>query len=258
MIELTAEESRQRLERFSVGCPELYAEYVEKDKILEPSRQIELAKMNDREFLDYIMNRNTSDHLGIYPEHASSVMRAFTDEIFEGLRGLQEVKLEDLPELRKQLGDKAKMIALSDWGELYAQEPRKDGEAMQTGKLEFKVAKAIPVVGPHFLTTITGGYHGFLKFYEEEIGKIAPEEANAYLLGTGWCVEVSNKRAPSPIIAGDYRDVDLKNSIYHAVPLKFFNVEIDESKKYTTKTEVTERDEEGNPKCIVTSIVPRD
>ena len=256
--ELTAEQVRKQLEEFSRRAPELYAEYVERDQILEPKRQIELARMNDRQFLDYLMNRNTIDHLGIYPEYASNVMKAFSDEIFEGLRGLKEVRLEDLPELREQLGDKAKMIALSDWGDLYTHEPREDGAAMQTGKLEFKVAKAIPVVGPHFFITTTGGYHGFLKFYEEEIGRIAPDEANAYLLGNGMCVTVSNGRAPSPIIAGDYRNVGLKDDIYHVVPLKFFNVDVDRSKKYTTKIDVTERDAEGNATCLITKVVPRD
>jgi len=256
--EITAEQVRRQLEDFSKSCPELYAEYAERDKILEPRRQIELARMNDRQFLDYVMDRNTAEHLGIFPEYASNVMKAFADEIFEGLRGLKEVRLEDLPELREQLGDKAKMITLSDWRDLYTQEPREDGAAMRTGELEFKVARAIPVVGPHFFTTTTGGYHGFLKFYEEEIGRIAPDEANAYLIGNGMCITVRDGRAPSPIIAGDYRNVGLKDDIYHVVPLKFFNVDVDRNQKYTTKTDVTERDAEGNATCLITKVVPRD
>lgn len=253
--EMTAEQVKEEIETFSKNCPKLYAEYVEKDRILEPGRQIELARMNDRQFLDYVMNRNTSGHLGIFPEYASNVMKTFADEIFEELRGLKEVRLENLPELREQLGDKAKMIELSDWGTLYTQEPREDGAVMPTGELEFKVARAIPVVGPHFFTTTTGG---FLKFYEEEIGRIAPDEANASLLGKGMCVTVSDGRASSPIIAGDYRNVGLKDDIYHVLPLKFFNVDIDRSKKYTTKTDVTERDAEGNASYLITKVVPRD
>ncbi len=213
--------------------------------------------MSDLQFLDYLMNRNASEHLGIYPEYASNVMRSFSDEIFEGLRNFKEVELEDFPELREQLGDKSKMIELSDWGDLYTQVPRKNGDTMMTGKLEYKVAKAVPVYGHHFFTTTTGGYHGLLKFYEEEVGRMAPEGANAYLLGAGWCVTVEEGRASSPIIAGNYRRVGLKNDIYHVVPIKFFNAELDKSKKYTTITQVKERDVEGNATLIVTKVVPR-
>ncbi len=255
--ELTVEQTKRQTEDFSRSLPKLYAEFVRRDRILEPSRQIELAQMNDVQFFDYIMNRNTSEHLSIYPEYASHVMRAFSNEIFEGLRNLKEVKLEDLPALREQLGDKAKMIALSDWRDLYTQIPRKNGDAMMTGKLEYKVAKAVPVSGHHFFTTTTGGYHGLLKFYEEEIGRIAPEEANAYLLGSGWCVTVEEGGASSPIIAGNYQSVGLKNDIYHVIPIKFFDVKADKSKKYTTQTQVKERDVEGNASLIVTKVVPR-
>ncbi len=255
--ELTAEQVRRMMEGFSESCPKQYAEYVQRDMILEPSRQIQLAQMSDIQFLDYVMNRNTSEHLEIYPEYAGEVMRAFSDEIFEGLRNLREVKLEDLPELRKQLGDRAKPIELSDWGELYTQVPRKNGEAMMTGKLEYKVANAVPIVGPHFFTTTTGGFYGFLKFYVEEVGKIAPKQANAYLLGTVWCVDVEEGRASSPIIAGEYRGVGLKKGIYHVVPIKFFDVELDKSRKYTTRTQVKRRDAEGNATSIVTKVVPR-
>jgi len=50
--EMIAEQLRKQLEEFSKSCPELYVEYVERDKILEPRRHIELARMNDRQFLD--------------------------------------------------------------------------------------------------------------------------------------------------------------------------------------------------------------
>ena len=256
-MERTAEHIKEDRELLASSCPKLYNDYVQRDKILESARQIELAQMDEDEFFDYLMNRNTSDHLQIYPEHASFVMRCFSEGIFSHLRSLEDIKEEDLPRLREELGDKAKMIALSDWGDLYTQVPREEGAVMQTGELEYKVAKAIPV-DRGFFATKTKGYYGFLKFYEEGVGKIALPNANAYLLGTGWLVSVKGGRAPSPIIAGEYKDVGLKDDIYQVVPIKFFNVEADRTKKYTTKSEVKERDSEGNPRLIVTKVVPRD
>ena len=68
---------------------------------------------------------------------------------------------------------------------------------------------------------------------------------------------VRNGRASSPIIAGEYQRVGLKDDIYHVVPIKFFDVELDNSRKYTTRTQIKERDAEGNATLVVTKVVPR-
>jgi hypothetical protein len=257
---LTSEDIRHQNEGFYKNSPETYSAYVQRDMILEPARQMQLADLTDRELMDYLMNRNTSKKLDIYPEYASSSMKKFSEEILEIMRNLYETECEDLPGLREKLGNKAKMIALSDCGVLYTQIPRKNDFLMMTGKLEYKVEKATPVEGPRFFATTTGGFYGFLKFYEEEIGLIAPEKANSYLLGTGWCVDVEDRMVSSPIIAGEYQDIGflgVKDGIYHVVPIKFFNVEADKSQKYSKRTRVLERDLEGNPIRMVTDIVRR-
>lgn len=242
--EQTIADVKEQWERLRLTFPELYEKAVKKDGLLTPERQRELAKMKDDEFFDYIMNRNTLDHLFIYPENASHFMKVLNDNVFSTLRALQGRKYDDesVEILRRKLGDKAKMIALSDWGELYTQEPRKDNEVMMTGKLEYKVKKAVPIQGPHFFATKTLGYHGFVKFFEEHVADVAPEGANAYLLGNTLCLSVQDGRASSPIIAADYRTVGLEDNIYHISPIKFFNVEVDKRWKYTTKTRAVKKD----------------
>lgn len=234
--ERTAEDTKHDVEMLARRAPNLYKEYVDKESILEPSRQIKLSKLDDNSFLDYLMDRRTSEHLNIYPEYANNIMRAFSDEIFKNLNAMTEVKLKDLPALRDEIKGR-KLITLSNWDSLYTETEREEDSCSKTGDLEYKVAKAIQVPGPHFFTTFVGGYHGILRFYEEEVAKIAPKDANAYLTGTAWCVSVHGGRGSCPILAGEYRDVKQEDSIYHAMPVKFFNVEVDTSKKYTTKTE---------------------
>jgi hypothetical protein len=224
---LTIDQIKKNMEDFSKSVPELYKEYVKKDAILEPERQIQLAQLDELQFLDYIMDRNTMEHLNIYPENANKIMRDFSEEIFEGLKNLRDFDdftAKELSDLRVQLGDKAKLIELSD-DYKHTLKPRGTGDTMRTGELEHKIAKAIYVPGPRFLATTTKGYYGFVRFYEEEVGRIAPENANAYRIGNTWCLSIEKGMASSPIIAGEYRNVGLKNGEYHVIPLKFFHVE---------------------------------
>ena len=251
-----AEQFKKYILEFSISNPKLYDEYAKRDQILTPDRQMELSKMGKIDFLDYLMNRSTCDYLDIYPENAGRYANCFSDEIFERLRNYNEIKPEDLPKLREQLKAKAKMTALTDWQGLYTQMPRKTGEVMMTGGLEYKVKEAIPIDGPHFFITETLGYYGFFKFYEECVGIIAPKNANAYLIGNAWNVSVKNGEAASPIILGEYKDVGLKDEIYQVAPIKFFNITINKSIKYSIKTRVTKRDAEGNAIKIVRKIVP--
>jgi hypothetical protein len=238
--------SHKKLMRgFAARFPDLYRQYVERGNLLEPAKQEELSKLDEVAFFNYLMQRDISDHLCIYPEYTSAVMKDLSDEIFKGLKTMKEVTLRHLPAMREQLGSRAHLIALKEFDGLFTQEPRKEGAAMMTGKLEYRVAQSECVPGPHFFTTTTGGYHGFLKFYEEEIGKIAPVEANAYLLGAGWCVTVSGGMADSPILLEDTRKVPLKDDIYHVVPIKFFNAHPDTSAKFDIDIVVDERDDSG-------------
>lgn len=257
--EQTIADVKEQWTRLASSFPELYEKAVKKDGLLTPERQKELAKMKDVKLFDYIMDRNTLDHLFIYPENASHFMKVLNDNIFSTLRALQGRKYDDksIICIRRKLGDRAKMIALSDWGDLYTQEPREEGDVMMTGKLEYRVKEATQIPGPHFFATKTLGYQGFVKFFEEHVADVAPEGANAYLLGNTWCVSVQEGRTSSPIIAADYRDVGLEDNIYHISPIKFFNIEADKRRKYTTRTRVTKRDEEGNAIELKTDVVKR-
>jgi hypothetical protein len=257
-MEVTAERVKLDLERFAKSCPEYYAERVRKDYILDGSRQKELSGLDGQKFLDFLMDRGTSDHLDIFPENANSVMQAFEGEIFERLNSLVKVKYEDLSQLRKELEHRAEIISLDKWGEdMYTQVPREYGATMGSGELEFKVSRARPVEGPRFFATDVKGYYGFLRFYTEEMARLVPKEANAYLMGTAWIVTVRNKRASSPLIAGHYFDVGQPDDLYQVAPVRFFDVEVDRSRKYETVSEVKERDPRGNAILILTRVAPR-
>ncbi len=254
MIEYDVNQLRRMRNDLAFKCPEFYDQCVETGDIIEEDRQSELSKMSEAQFKDYLMNRKTSERLSIYPEYVSDVMNAFSEEIFDGLSRLKEITLNNLPELREQLGSKAKMIELEEFcGKLYTRRQRKKESAMSSGELEFRVREAVPVCGSNFFFTTTGGYYGFLKFYNEEIGKIAPDKANAYLLGNTWCVNISKGRTESPIIAGEYRDVALKDDTYHVVPIKFFDAEMNRMIRYTKKMKCKGKD----PNSLVVNVVPR-
>jgi hypothetical protein len=255
--ELTSEQIAEEIEAFAKNAPPVYLNAVKEGSILERSKQIELSLMDKEALHSFIMEWSTSNYMRIFPEHASPALKELDNEISKRLNSLERITLKDLPRLRKELGDKAKILDLEKFGnDIYVQQPRKRGAAMQTGKPEFKVASAAPIEGPHFFATNVGGYYGFLKYYLEEVGRIAPQNANSYLLGSGWVVEVEKGRAPSPLIAGSYFDVNQKDDVYQVVPIKFFNAEIDRSQKYRLKTKVGKRNK-GTATSIIFSVVPR-
>lgn len=257
----TLEHIKAQVEEYKKYHPEMYIRDMERDAILVPSRQRELARMDEQAFHDYITDRTTFYHLDIYPENASDVMRAFNEEIFAALNALNPVYMEDLDRIRDELGPGAELIELDDWGDFYTLEPREKGDAMKTGRPEYKVKSAEHIPGPNFLATTTGGYHGFVKFYEEEAWRIAPEGANAWLQGNAWMAEVSCGKTRSPIIAGDYREVPLEDAIYHIIPVQFYRVEVDKGRKYEIETETEELAWDEDGKCTSVSmrsfIVPR-
>ena len=231
MVIRSPECAREETEDFYRHFPGIYSEMVKKGVILEPATQMQLADMDETRFMDYLMERNTSMPLCIYPEYASRVMRDFSDEIFDALESLKRAGQEDLPKPRKKPGNMSSITALMDCGDLYTQVPRTGDDMMMTGEPEHRIEKATPVSGPRFFATTTGGYYGFLKFREEEIASIAPEGANAYLLGAVWCLDSVDGNVRSPIIEGYSRDTGLEKGTYHVAPVKFFSIETGNERK---------------------------
>src|SRR3972149_8495040 len=153
-MERTAADIERDYTRMASEMPKYYAERVKSGYILERSTQIRVGQLDEQKLLDFLMDRNTADHLDVFPEHASASLKTFEKEIFERLNSLVPVEYEDLPKLRKELGSRAKVIALDRWGnDLYTLMQRQKGATMGSGKLQYKVSKATPVEGPHFFAT---------------------------------------------------------------------------------------------------------
>lgn len=103
-------------------------------------------------------------------------------------------------------------------GRFYTDAP-KDGERMDRGVPEFPVNLAREVGKAQFKTTF-GGYHGFFKYGIDEVRRIAPPGANAYVVGE---IEIEST-AGSPT--------------HHVAEITFFAVEVDASKRVLTDGEV--------------------
>jgi hypothetical protein len=240
--------------------PDYFDEQIQGGAILLRSEQIDMMRLDVNGLFDYLFNKSTAYPGDIYPEFTTGAMVALDKEALQAMRTLREVRLEDLPKLREELGERAKIIELKQVGhDLYTEVERKPGEAMQTGKIEFKVAGATPVPGQRFLATTVGGYHGLLKFYLEEAARIAPEGANAYQIGNGLIISVKGNRMRSPLIAdriiGPVNQKDGEAG-YHLVPVRFFNVDVDRSQRFRGDWKVKERDAEGNATLMRYDITP--
>lgn len=219
--------------------PDFYREQVRKGAILESARQIELGKLDLEGFHKFLMNRSVAWAVGIYPEHATRSIRAVDLRLREEFEEMQPFKSEkEVAAARKALGDKASLIQLEEYDGLYTRETRQEGALMSTGNLEYKVKAAERIIdgAAHFLVTDVKGYYGFLKYYIEEVGRIAPDKANAFLLGNGIIVPVEKRKFRSPIIADTQYSTKQKDGEYQVVPIEFYNVESDKSVKYTLKT----------------------
>jgi hypothetical protein len=258
---MTAEQITEKMmgdyARFARDHPKLYRDSVRKGSILDIMTQEKISEMGKEEFLDFIMCRQTSCALNVYSQYTTDVLKDLDQEIVESLENLIKIKEEDLSDLREKLVPREPMIELDDWGNfLYTRAQRRDGDVMMNG-VEFRVTKAFPVDGPHIFTTWVGGFYGFLKFYREEVEQIAPKEANAYLMGTAWSVEIIKGKLWSPITAGNRFEINQEDGMYHVVPIKFFDVDVDKSEKYKMVSEILERDVKGNAVSFQIKLVPR-
>lgn len=238
--------------------PDYFARQLERGAILGIDEMGKLSKAGIDEIFERLFSHATSFGLDILPLYQSDATRALEEEFFTTLNAVKCVKETDICRIRKSLGKRSKLFELKQVGKDLYTEVRRQGGGMGTGELEFKVAEAVPVPGPRFFATTVGGYHGFLKYYLEEVAQAAPEGANAYLDGTGILRRVECKGVWSPIIANKVlRPARIKDGEYHVVPVKFFRVSVDRSKKYKGKWEVTERDASGNPKCLQYKVTER-
>lgn len=108
-----------------------------------------------------------------------------------------------------------KMLTLMPFGgETFTQYP-KVGERMDTYAPEFRVTSMRLIEGgPQTFRTTVGGYHGFFKYGVKEVMRLAPPEANAYLLPADVDIEW---------VDGDPR--------YHITRIEWYHVEVDASQR---------------------------
>ncbi len=238
--------TQQAIEELTRSSPSLHNVMVERGWVITPDEQKNLATYGLEVLFRNIMERPTSEHMGIFDANMSPAMRTLEAEILQCLNTNRDIRsVIGQRQLRRELkaAGKSNLTELSRFGgELYAKKPRKSGDVMSTGELEFKIVDAKPVAGPHFFGRAVMGYYGFLKYFAEEVALIAPQGANAYLLGAGWVVTVYAGLASSPIGSDSVlKPVTKKFSglddLRHVVPVQFFNVEIDKSTKYSVSWE---------------------
>jgi len=105
---------------------------------------------------------------------------------------------------------------------VFTQYPKK-GARMDTHDPELRVTKMERVEGgPEiFRTTVGGGYHGFFRFEIDEVRRVAPQGANAYLL-------------PGEIEI----EWDEGTPMYHVASIEFYHVEIDTSQRMMLVSEI--------------------
>jgi hypothetical protein len=198
---------KKNIENIKENYPLMYKEEIARGGIVDIEQQKKLSKMTSQEFHNYLIHRETFSPLNIYPEYVSGVMRNFNEDIFKILEEFNTKNENDLHQLERLT------------------------------HFSFSIKKE-PVAGPHFFVTTSTGYPQFLEFKEEEVWRIAPKEADAYV--TGLCripikvysVAKDKKMADSPIIAGKSQRVDLKEGLYHIVSISFFETEKLSIRKY--------------------------
>jgi len=248
----STEDTHKELKRNSQG---LFDDLVNRGQILTVPEQTRLASLDMDALFPNIMYRRHAYCIGVYPQHASPEMHALDGEVVTALNSVTGMRDKDLPKVRAELGDRADIIELrAHSGEHYTMKPR-DGNSMESGEFEFRATNVERVPGARFFATDIGGYHGILRYCIEEVARMAPEGANACLTGEGFLVTVKDKKTHSPIIA-DKRigPIDLKDDMYHVVPVEFYHVDVDRSQRFKNEWEVTARDEEGNATRIVEKV----
>lgn len=237
--------------------PEYFARKVDSGAILSRGEMIMLGSSSKDVVFNRLFNHVTSFGIGVLPSYASSTMRELEDELLSTMQSYEEVK--DSEELRKKLGKKANIIQLKQFGnDFYTYEERERGAEMPTGGIEFKINKATPIEGPRFMVTRVHGYYGILRYLIEEMARIAPENANAFLDGTGIIRSVKYRGMWSPIVSGNVlRPISQPEGDYHIVPVKFFNVEVDRSKKYSSEMKEVAWADNGKPYAWREVVKPR-
>lgn len=98
----------------------------------------------------------------------------------------------------------------------------KQGDGLDTVDPEYLVVQSEKVLGgPSIFRTTVGGYHGLFKYGIREVRRIAPPKANAYRF------------------AGEVQ-IEWKggNPTHHVVPIEFYRVEVDASKRLPRAEEV--------------------
>lgn len=252
------EDQVRQYDRFAAQMPDYFARQIERGAMLSKEEMKQLSSASKEVVFGRLFNHATAYGLGILPGYDSPAIHELDDELLHAFQSWEKVEEKDLPALRKSLGKRAEMIELRKIGkDFYTQRKRESKSAMQTGELEYKIANITPVEGPRFLATHVAGYYGILRYFLEEVARIAPEGANAYLDGTGIIRTVQANGLWSPIMAGNVlRPVNQEKGEYHIVPLKFFKVEVDTSQKYEGNWNVLERDSEDNATYMRYEVKP--
>ena len=107
----------------------------------------------------------------------------------------------------------------------------------------WKTSRLSLIQGPLFFVRNTKDDPLELKYYPEEIGQIAPQNANVYFLGQVWCwnAVVKNNKAISPIVTNTMLfPLDVEDGHYQVVPICFYNAVIDRTKKYRVQEETSD------------------
>jgi len=231
-----------------------FQDKVESGAILSREEMEKLKSASKAEIFERLFNHNTAYGLGILPKYQSPAMNDLEQDIFNAMQAYDEVA--DAKQLRKRLG--RKLIQLKQVGkDIYTEIPREIGDTMGTGKIEYKVENATKF-GTDFMPTRVVGYHGILRFYLEEMTRIAPEGANAFLDGNGILRSVTFSGMWSPIVAGNVlRPIQQPDDQYHIVPVKFYYVEVDKSRKYNAGMKPIQFDNDGKPYVWQEVVTPR-
>jgi hypothetical protein len=185
-----------------------------------------LIQADEDKIFDELFWSNTGFHgIRIFPRYATPAMRKLEEELYNAF-----TREENLSEGKR-------LIELRQYGnDFYATKIENNKQIL------FKV-KALRQIGRDFVIIPSWGNYMFVHYEPEDIGKVAPAEANSYLIGTIMLVELKNKYIHSPIVAGDLiGPINRINGNYHVLPVKFFNSWIDWSKRYEIDWERREDD----------------
>jgi len=179
--------------------PLIYQDQIDSGVIIDEKQQQKLSKMDSREFHDFLIQRKTCAPLNIFPEYVSPVIKNFNEDILNTLEGFGNNE-----------GNNNDSLTLLTRIHHYS----------DTTKYRYLG----PIAGPRFFVTKCCGYPEFLHFKPNDVSKIAPEEAKAYVIGCNGLLAKVNKEkmVDSPIIAGVSKRVDLEKGSYHIIPVRFF------------------------------------